>query len=354
VPHVVRFESPGVVSLAEYEDDPVADSQVLIETLYSGISAGTELTAAYGGTNPYTNKRWDEDRRLFVEGGRSIDYPIDGWGYEEVGRVAGVGARVTGVGKGQVIYGTWGHRSTNRAPGEWAAARILPEGLDAIVGVFSRIGAIALNSILDADIHLGETVAVFGQGVPGLIAGQLARLSGATVVAIDAIPRRLELARRLGAHHVVNVSEADAAEQVKAITGGRGADVAIEISGSYRALHAAIRCVAYNSRVVSAGFFQGEATGLFLGEEFHHNRPQIVASQISGLNPSLDHRWTVERMERTVMGLADRGDLDLAALISHVLPAGDCADAFRLLAERPEEAVQVVLAFAGAIPEDVR
>jgi threonine dehydrogenase-like Zn-dependent dehydrogenase len=352
VPQFVRFESPGVVSLADYEDGPVSDSEVLIETLYSGISAGTELTAAYQGTNPYTNKRWDEDRRLFVQGGRSIEYPIDGWGYEEVGRIAAVGERVNRLEAGQVIYGTWGHRSTNRAPEEWAADRIIPDGLDPIIGVFSRIGAIALNAILDADVHLGETVAVFGQGVPGLIAGQLARLSGATVVAIDAIPRRLELARRLGAHHVVNVSAADAAEEVKAITGGRGADVAIEISGSYEALHAAVRCVAYNSRVVSAGFFQGEATGLFLGEEFHHNRPQIVASQISGLNPSLDHRWTVERMERTVMGLAARGDLDLAALVSHVFPARDCADAFRLLAERPQKAVQVVLAFAGEIPKD--
>lgn len=348
---VVRFESPGVVSLAEYEDGPVSDSEVLIETLYSGISAGTELTAAYQGTNPYTNKRWDEDRRLFVEGDHSIEYPIDGWGYEEVGRIADVGARVKGLHAGQVIYGTWGHRSTNLASEEWAAGRNLPEGLDPIVGVFSRIGAIALNAILDADIHLGETVAVFGQGVPGLIVGQLARLSGATVVAVDAIPRRLELARQLGAHHVVNVSVADAAEEVKAITDGRGADVAIEISGSYGALHAAIRSVAYNSRVVSAGFFQGEGIRLFLGEEFHHNRPQIVASQISGLNPSLDHRWTVERMERTVMDLAARGDLDLAALISHVFPAQDCADAFHLLAERPEEAVQVVLAFAGEIPK---
>ena len=350
--HVVRFESPGVVSLAEYEDGPVGDSEVLIETLYSGISAGTELTAAYQGTNPYTNKRWDEDRRLFVEGDHSIAYPIDGWGYEEVGRIADVGSRVKVVQAGQVIYGTWGHRSTNRASEGWAADRTIPEGLDPIVGVFSRIGAIALNAVLDADLHLGETVAVFGQGVPGLIVGQLARLSGATVVAVDAIPRRLELARRLGAHHVVNVSMVDAAQEVKALTDGRGADVAIEISGSYPALHAAIRSVAYNSRVVSAGFFQGEATGLSLGEEFHHNRPQIVASQISGLNPSLDHRWTVERMERTVMDLAARGDLNLAALVSHVFPVQDCADAFRLLAERPEDTVQVVLAFAGEIPKE--
>jgi threonine dehydrogenase-like Zn-dependent dehydrogenase len=349
MPNLVRFESPGVVCLSEYEDGPVADTEVLIETLYSGISAGTELTAAYSGTNPYTNKQWDEDLRLFVEGEHSIEYPIDGWGYEEVGRIAEIGKMVTGIDVGQVVFGTWGHRGTNLAPADWAAERILPEGLDPLVGVFSRIGAIALNAVLDADIHLGETVAVFGQGVPGLIIGQLARLSGATVIAIDAIPQRLKLAERLGAHHVVNVSEEDAARKVKAITGNRGADVAIEISGSYRALHAAIRSVAYNSRVVSAGFFQGEATGLFLGEEFHHNRPQIVASQISGLSPSLDHRWSVERMERTVMELAARGDLDLTVLVSHVMPAKDCADAFRLLAERPEETVQVILAFAGEV-----
>ncbi len=351
MPHVVRFDRPGVVALSEYEDAPLGESEVLIETLYSGISAGTELTAAYQGTNPYTNKRWDEARRLFVEGEHSIEYPIDGWGYEEVGRIAAVGTLVSEVQTGQVVYGTWGHRSTNRAPEGWAAARRIPDGLDPIVGVFSRIGAIALNAILDADLHVGETVAVFGQGVPGLIIGQLARLSGATVVAVDAIPRRLELATRLGAHHVVNVSQADAAAEVKEITDGRGADVAIEISGSYRALHAAIRSVAYNSRVVSAGFFQGPATELLLGEEFHHNRPQIVASQISGVNPSLDHRWSVERMERTVMELAARGDLDLATLVSHVFPMQACADAFRLLAERPQEAVQVVLAFAGEIPE---
>ena len=225
MPNLVRFESPGIVCLAEYEDGPVADTEVLIETLYSGISAGTELTAAYSGTNPYTNKQWDEDLRLFVEGEHSIEYPIDGWGYEEVGRIAEIGKMVTGIDVGQVVFGTWGHRGTNRAPAQWAAERILPEGLDPLAGVFSRIGAIALNAVLDADIHLGETVAVFGQGVPGLIIGQLARLSGATVIAIDAIPQRLELAERLGAHHVVNVSEEDAAPKVKAITaeprGGR-------------------------------------------------------------------------------------------------------------------------------------
>ena len=57
-----------------------------------------------------------------------------------------------------------------------------------MLGIFSQITAIALNMILDADIHVGETVAVFGLGVPGQIAAQLARLNGARVVAVDALP----------------------------------------------------------------------------------------------------------------------------------------------------------------------
>ena len=65
------------------------------------------------------------------------------------------------------------------------------------------------------------------------------------------------------------------AETIKAETGGRGADVCIEVSGAAAALAEAIRTVAYSSRVVAMGFFQGEARGLMLGEEFHHNRIEL-------------------------------------------------------------------------------
>ena len=63
---------------------------------------------------------------------------------------------------------------------ERASARLLGADVDPRIGIFSQIGAIALNVILDADIHVGETVAVFGLGVPGQIVAQLARLNGAT------------------------------------------------------------------------------------------------------------------------------------------------------------------------------
>jgi threonine dehydrogenase-like Zn-dependent dehydrogenase len=344
VGRVVRFVSPRVAELVDEADAPLGAGEVRLRTLYSGISAGTELTA-YRGSNPYLDKRWDSERRLFVATESSISYPIDGWGYEEVGEVVEAADGVDEPAVGDVVWGTWGHRSTHVAPAAWAARRRLPAGLDPILGVFSQIGAIALNAMLDADIHVGEHVAVFGQGPPGLIAAQLARLNGASVIAVDGIGPRLELARRLGAGHVVDFTRADPAAEIRRLTGGRGADVSIEFSGSARALHEAIRSTAYNSRVVAAGFFQGEAAGLFLGEEFHHNRIEVVCSQVSGVSPRVDHRWSEERLQQTVMRLQAEGRLDLRPLVSHVIRAEDAPAAFDMLDQRQAETVQVVLDF---------
>ncbi len=342
---MVAFRAPRDVALVEYEERAPGRGEVLVRTLFSGISAGTELTA-YRGTNPYVTKRWDSDARLFVDGEPTFAYPLEAWGYEQVGAVESVGAAVTAVEPGDVVWGIWGHRSAAVLAEERVADHVLPAGSPPLCGVFPRIGAVALNAVLDADVHVGETVAVFGQGVPGLIAAQLARLNGGTVVAVDRIARRLELAQKLGAAVVVDASAEPVAETIKRLTDGRGADVVIELTGSAEALHEAIRSAAYAARVVSAGFAQGDATGLRLGEEFHHNRIELVSSQISNVAPRLSQRWSVARLERTVIDLRMQGRLELEPLISHVVAAVDVADAFRLLDERPHEAVQVVLDFS--------
>ncbi|MDQ4137665.1 MAG: zinc-binding alcohol dehydrogenase, partial [Actinomycetota bacterium] len=195
------------------------------------------------------------------------------------------------------------------------------------------------------DLHVGETVAVFGLGVPGQLVAQLARLNGARVIAVDGIAARRQLATRLGADLVLDVAAGSAAETIRDLTDDRGADVAIEITGNVRALHEAIRSVAYNSRVVVAGFSQGDAMGLRLGEEFHHNRVQLVSSQISGPAASLAHRWDRYRLWSTAIALAESGRLDVLSLISHEVPYRDAAEAYRMLDERSAEALQVVLDF---------
>jgi 2-desacetyl-2-hydroxyethyl bacteriochlorophyllide A dehydrogenase len=345
---VVVFPRPGEALLAEEPEQLLRPDAVRVQTVLSGISAGTELTA-YRGSNPYLRKRWDGDRRLFVEGDESsLAYPVEGWGYEEVGRIVEVGPEATHLQPGDLVWGTWGHRGGAVIAAERAAECLFRDGLSVRSAVFARIGAIALNAVLDADVHVGEVVAVFGQGVPGLIATQLAVRSGATVVAVDGMANRLELARSLGAEHTVDATHDAAGDAIKELTDGRGADVSIELSGSYRALHEAIRATAYNSRVVASGFYQNEASPLFLGEEFHHNRIEVVCSQISGISPRLAHRWTLARLEQTVMALAAARSIDLDALVSHVFPVARAGEAFRLLDERPQEAVQVVLDFGAA------
>ncbi len=343
---LVRLEAPRQVAIVDYDDPLLEADGVRVATLLSGISAGTELTS-YSGTNPHSRKQWNTERRMFMDGERTQAYPIDNWGYEEVGRVVEVGPQATGVAVGDLVCGSWGHRSMHVASAEWAAVRLMPPGADPLIGVFSRIGAIALNAVHDAAPRIGDVVAVFGQGVPGLLVTQLLRLAGVTVVAVDAIPRRLDLARQFGAEHVIDFTTTSAADAIKELTAGRGADVSIEISGSYRALQEAIRSTAYNSRVVVSGFLQGEAADLFLGEEFHHNRIDLVCSQISGTNREIDHRWGAQRLERTVVGLASAGRLDVASLVTHTFPATEAAVAFAMLAESPADAVQVVLDFAG-------
>lgn len=344
---VVRFASPRLVTLVEEPDRPLSAAEVRIRTRYSGISAGTELTA-YRGSNPYLSRRWDIERRMFVLGGASFTYPLDGWGYEEVGEVVEVGSAADSALLGRMVWGTWGHRANHVAPAGWAALRLLPEHVDPLSGIFARMGAIALNGVHDAEVALGDTIAVFGQGVPGLLVTQLCQLSGAQVLAVDGVLDRLALARRFGALEAIDFRAADPAERIRELTGSRGADASIEISGSHDALHQAIRSTAYNSRVVCCGFLQGHGAGLRLGEEFHHNRIQLISSQTSGVTPRLGHRWNRERLERTVMRLIAEQRLHVLPLVTHVVPAAEVGDAFELLDTGAPGTLQVVLDFGKA------
>jgi 2-desacetyl-2-hydroxyethyl bacteriochlorophyllide A dehydrogenase len=344
---LVRFTSPRLAEVVDFEDAPVGTGEVRLETLYSGISAGTELTA-YRGSNPYLNSEWDARRRLFVPGDSTHSYPLDAWGYEEVGTITEVGDGVdTGL-IGRLVWGTWGHRSSVVRPVTWVMERLMPDGLDPVAGIFAKIGAIALNAVLDADIHVGETVVVFGAGVPGQIVAQLARLNGGRVVSVDLLQGRRELAERLGATLTLDPASDNVAERVRQLTENRGADVVIEMSGSYHALHEAVRTAAYSSRVVVGGFFQGAATPVQLGNEFHHNRISIIGSQISGVSPALQHRWNELRMSTTALRLVRDGQLDVTSLITHTMPAEDAPAAFEMLDASPEAALQIVLDYRAA------
>jgi 2-desacetyl-2-hydroxyethyl bacteriochlorophyllide A dehydrogenase len=348
-PVAVALLAPRQVALVDLPSVPLAADQIRLRTLYSGLSAGTEM-AFYRGTNPYLHKHWDPAQRLFVSGPEhSVQYPITTWGYEEVGEIVEVGADVDPeLARGTRVFGTWGHRSEHVAPASSASGRILPTDADPLLGIFSHIGAIALNGVLDTSVRLGETVAVFGLGVVGQLVAQLLRLAGARVIGVDLLPERRRVAEELGTPIVLDAAGGNVAEQIKSLTHGRGADVCVEAAGSTRALHEAIRACAYASRVVVLGFAQGEAAGLYLGEEFHHNRIALIGSQIGGLAPELQHRWDRARLVGTFMDLATSGQLHCTELVTHRAPAAEAANLFQLIDHQPRSVLLAVLDFRDA------
>ncbi|MFL5296647.1 MAG: zinc-binding dehydrogenase [Phenylobacterium sp.] len=344
-PSALLLQAPRVLAFETLETAPLAAGEVRLRTLFSGVSAGTELSQ-FRGTNPFMHRRFDESSRLFLEAAApSWPYPVRNLGYEEVGEIVEVGAGVSDLAVGERVFGTWGHRTHHVATADYARERRMPAGADPRIGVFSHIGAVALNGVHDAQIRLGDTVAVFGLGVPGQIVAQAARASGARVVGVDPDPFRREVALAHGAAEAIDPTDGGGAEAIKAATGGRGADVCIEVSGAPSALAEAIRAVAYSARVVAMGFFQGEVAGLRLGEEFHHNRVQLICSQISGVAPEASYRWSKPRLWQTAVRLQHEGRLSLTPLITHSAPFEDAPALFERLDRGEAGLLQAVLEF---------
>ncbi len=345
-PVVVQFTEPGKVELITEERPVLEDGTVRVQTLFSGVSAGTELTA-FRGSNVYLDRHWDPDMRLFrsTSGCATFDYPLVGWGYSEVGRVVEVADDVDpeAIALGDLVHGVWGHRSEAVVAADQVSWRRLPAGMEPISATFTRVGAIALNAVLGADLHLDERVAIFGQGVIGLLATRLAVLSGARVVAVDGVDLRLRQAAAMGAEWLVDFRAGSSAEQIRADIGD--VDAVIELSGNGLALSEAIRAAPVGGRVVAAGFYQGTPDALRLGDEFHHNRVQLVASQIGGVPSEVADRWSVTRLHQVVDRRLGSGDIPVDGLITHVVPATQAQTAYDQLDRGADDVLQVVLDF---------
>jgi threonine dehydrogenase-like Zn-dependent dehydrogenase len=198
--------------------------------------------------------------------------------------------------------------------------------------------------VLDADIRLDDTVVVFGQGLVGLLVTQFLRDAGAArIIAVEPIAERRAMARRMGADECLDPAEGDVALAVRERTGGRGADVVIDASGSYAALHQAIRTAAPNTTVVALSWYGGNAADLALSDEFHHNRITIKCSQVGGVAPELT---ATHSLARRAAHVRDRmAGLDLAPLLTDAVPFRDAARAYDLIDRHGDRTIQVVLTY---------
>ncbi len=329
------------VSLVEDEIAGPGAGEVAIRSLFSGISHGTEMNV-YRGDAPMWQLKRDRRTRLFVESEEpQWDYPLR-YGYACVGVVTEVGSDVTEFDEGDVVFSFAPHQSAHVLSA--GSVSKLPEGIDPRAGVLTAVLNTTFNGILDADLHLGECVVVFGQGVLGQLTVQWAKLSGASpVIAVDLIEKRLEISKRVsGADLIFNAGEVkDIAMAVRALTDNRGADVVFEFSASDRALNEAIRTVCYNGKVIVMSWYAGALANVYPGAEFHHNRIQLISSQISGISPELSHRWSAARRMDAVLSLMPKLNLD--GLITDVVDLEGAAAAYEMIDKHPEGILQVVL-----------
>lgn len=334
------FTAPGRVDVREVPVAAPKDGEVQIATMFSGISAGTEMNV-YRGRAPQWHLRFDPETRLFSRTeGSEWTYPRT-YGYANVGRVVASGPGVNTPESGDVVFSYSPHQSVVVTAAD-ATVR-LPERLEPRFGVLNANLNTALNGVLDARPSLGDTVVVSGLGVIGLLVTQLLRRAGVgQLIGVDRMAARRDLALRLGADVVLDPS-AGVAERVRALTRNRGADIVIEVSGAAAALNEAIRTAGFGGRVVAISWYGGTFESLNLSGEFHHNRPRILSSQVGSVNPDLGPLWNMARREEVVSGLLT--ELNLAPLFTHEFPIDRAADAYALVDAAPDGLVQCVLTY---------
>jgi 2-desacetyl-2-hydroxyethyl bacteriochlorophyllide A dehydrogenase len=222
----------------------------------------------------------------------------------------------------------------------------LPAGLDPTLGVFLANVETAVNVVVDAAPRLGERVAVFGQGVVGLLITQLVRRTGPSqIIAVDPVEKRRELACQVGADTALSPQD-DLAGRVRDLTDGAGVDLAIEASGHPTALNQALDSVAFGGTVVVCSWYGTKPVPLTLGGAFHRRRLRIVSSQVSTIDAALQPRWTHARRLTLARDLLPH--LELSSLVSHRIPVEQAEEAYALVDQHPEEAVQVVLTYPAA------
>jgi threonine dehydrogenase-like Zn-dependent dehydrogenase len=343
-------------------DEPGPDEgQLRVETVYTGLSAGTELTFLKG-TNPHLHASWDAELGVFRPDVPATGYPVVRLGYMEVGRVTE--SRAPGFAEGGLVAMTYGHRTAHVADPLRERVLPLPDDVDPLLGVLvAHMGPICANGLLHAaaeecgrdvrdlgDGVRGRCVLVVGAGVIGLLVGLFAlELGAAEVAVVDETPERLQAAAALGLH-VLDGRDADVWRVVKNRwphgRGDRGADVVFNCRARTAALALALRSLRPQGAVMDLAFHAGGSGDLRLGEELHHNGLAIRGAQIGHVPRGLGDRWDRERLSRETIGLLRaRGDAIREHVVTDVVALEDAPELMLAVARRERHVIQAV--FAG-------
>jgi threonine dehydrogenase-like Zn-dependent dehydrogenase len=334
------FTAPQQVAVRSEPLPSPSFGQVLVRSIISAISPGTELLI-YRGLAP---RDLAKDETIATLGG-DFSFPLK-YGYAVVGQVMEVGRGVAPGWEDRLVFAFHPHESHFLAtPDELL---VLPAGLTPEDAVFFPNMETAVTFLLDGQPLMGEQVAIFGQGIVGLLlTALLSRWPLSSLVTLDLFPRRRLLSEDLGAHVSLDPSAPDAPARLSACLQGNGpypgADLCYEISGNPAALDQAIAATGFSGRVVIGSWYGLKRTDLNLGGRFHRSRVQLIGSQVSSISPELTGRWNKSRRYHATWEMLEQ--VKPARFITHRFPLAEAAQAYALIDCHPEEVVQVILSY---------
>lgn len=321
----VYIPSKGVVEMMEYSINEPEDYEVQVKAKYSIISPGTERAYILNLENT------------------DIEYPITGIGYCNSGVITKIGKKVTRIKVGDRVAAKENHDSIFNAKED--EVYVIPEGVDIFDATFSYIATIAMQGVRKAKIELGESVVVFGQGIIGHFAVQMAKASGAfPVIALDRAEDRLISAKKCGADFVVNTSDKDWKEKVLALTNEKGPNIVIESTGFPQPIADSFDLVADKGRVVLLGSTRGNIEVNFY-KYVHKKGIMIIGAHVLCMpeNDSSAGSWTCRDNINTYLNMLKFARIDIREMISDIVPVSKVVDTYNeILQWKTKQIVEVI------------
>lgn len=360
--------APHSTAIRSYALPPLGARMIRIHTTFASPKHGTEMVGFRNDTGIFTqyDPEWGAVAPLADEQTARV-FP-HGVGNMATGIVTEIGSGVTRFQPGDHVFGHLPIREVQTVDEQWVDP--LPEGMSPEQAVCLDPIVMAL-AIRDAEIRLGDRVAVFGLGAIGLMVIQCARIAGADlVIGVDPIQARRDLALALGANIVLDPRGDDAGMALRRSTapvvkpdpplrtrvyggywevpqewGHHGVDVAIEASGNIQALHHAIRGTRYGGTIAMLACYARDAAGLHLGDEFHVNRQRVISIRSESLPMRDAPVWTLARYVDVAMRWLRSGRVCTDGIVAPIVPFEESVKAYRSIDERPETSVKLGIRF---------
>ncbi len=330
------FTAPNRVELREERLPELGADDVLVETATSAISAGTEMLV-YQGRFP---RDLEADPAIeALRGGFS--YPI-AYGYACVGKVLEVGRSVDRALVDKLVFAFQPH--TSHFVAKPNALMPVPLSLPPEAASFLPNAETAVNLVQDAAPLLGERALVLGQGVVGLLTASLLReFPLESLVTADRYELRRKAAAEIGVTAALDPGAADFRDAALSLSSHKRYDLSLELSGNPAALDDAIALTVFSGRLVIGSWYGEKRAPLDLGGTFHRSRIKLIASQVSTIAPELSGRWDKARRFEAAWKALEQ--IKPEKWVTQRFRLEQAAEAYRLLAENPEETIQIVFQY---------